>query len=159
MHFEPKTKIGIVIFINGESSILHIVNKLFDYAEILLENSPPETPVINGPNKGKAEIEYDFTFVTNDPDEDNVWYYIKWGDGDTEEWIGPYPSGEEINLSHSWSENRRYFIKSKAKDGKNQQSSWKTIMIDIPRLRLKVDTFLYNIIDRFPIIGKFFGLR
>jgi len=158
MHFEPKTKIGVVLFINGESSTLQIVNKLFDYAKTLLENSPPKTPDITGPNKGKPETKYNFTFVTQDPDEDNIWYYIKWGDGDIEEWIGPYHSGEEINLSHSWSEDGRYFIKTKAKDDKDLQSSWKTLVIDIPRLRPKCNTFIYKVFDRFPLICILFGL-
>jgi CubicO group peptidase (beta-lactamase class C family) len=159
MHFEPKTKIGVVVFINGESSIHQIVNNLFDYAETFLENSPPESPDITGPNKGRADIIYDFNFVSNDPDGDNIWYYISWGDGDTEEWIGPYASGEEINFSHSWSEDGRYFIKSKAKDEKNQQSCWKTIVIDIPKLRTRYNTFLYIITHRFPIICILFGLN
>jgi CubicO group peptidase (beta-lactamase class C family) len=157
MHFEPETRIGVVLFINGESSILHIVNKLFDYAETLLENLPPETPDITGPNKGKADIEYAFYFISEDPDGDEIYYYINWGDGSIEEWIGPYPSGFEINLNHSWSEDGKYFIKSKVKDDLDQESSWKTIVIDIPRFRIKCNIFLYNIFNKFPILIKLFG--
>ena len=157
MHFEPKTRIGVVLFINGESSTLHIVNELFDYAETLLENLPPEILDITGPNKGKADIEYNFSFVSEDPDGDDIYYYINWGDGIIEEWIGPYTSGHKLNLSHSWSEVGKYFIKLKVKDDKNQQSSWRTIVIDIPRFRIKCNIFFNNIFNRFPIISRLFG--
>jgi hypothetical protein len=158
MHFEPKTKIGVVVLINGESNIIHILNKLFDFAETLLENTPPESPDIKGPSKGKSDIDYNFTFVSKDPEEDDVWYNVKWGDGEVEEWIGPYSSGQEINLSHSWSDGGRYFIKSKAKDVKNQESGWKTFVIDIPRYKSKNNLIFNRIFDQFIILRLLFCL-
>jgi len=152
MQFEPKTKIGVVVLTNGESNPIQIVNILFDYAETLLENSPPTPPDIKGPCKGIPEVDYDFVFVAHDPDEDEIWYYINWGDEDIEEWIGPYSSGEEIKLNHSWSENGRYFIKSRVKDSRNQESSWRTMVINIPKLRNKNKIFCFILIEKLPIL-------
>ena len=39
MHFEPETKIGVVVLTNGESNTIPIVNRLFDYAETLIGTS------------------------------------------------------------------------------------------------------------------------
>jgi hypothetical protein len=79
-------------------------------------NQPPNTPNISGPTTGTVGEEYSYTFVTTDPDGENVFYWIDWGDNNNTGWIGPYNSDEEIILSHIWSENGIYEIKTKAKD-------------------------------------------
>ena len=40
----------------------------------------PERPLIGGNTNGKKGTEYNYTFVTTDPDNDKVYYYIDWGD-------------------------------------------------------------------------------
>jgi hypothetical protein len=76
----------------------------------------PDTPDIEGPTEGKPGIEYNYTFVSTDPEEDDVFYYIDWGDGQFVEWIGPFLSGEQITQCHSWATKGTYTIKAKAKD-------------------------------------------
>jgi hypothetical protein len=73
-------------------------------------------PTITGPTSGGVGEELSFTFVSNDPEGDNVSYSIDWGDGDKTGWLGPYKSGEEIIKSHSWDTEGEYEIKAKAKD-------------------------------------------
>ncbi len=73
-------------------------------------------PSIDGPIIGDKGVKYDYTFKTNDPEEDDIWLYIDWGDGTFEEWIGPYSSGEKVIKSHTWYENGAYEIKAKSKD-------------------------------------------
>jgi len=66
-------------------------------------NNPPSAPYVTGPNNGKIGVEYNWTFVSTDPDEDNITYYIDWADEcGGAEWYGPYPSGEEINIAHTY---------------------------------------------------------
>jgi len=79
-------------------------------------NHQPSPPNISGPTEGEPEVEYDFTFVTEDPEEDDIWLYIDWDDGTFEDWIGPYASGEEVIVSHEWSEDGSYEITAKSKD-------------------------------------------
>ncbi len=88
------------------------------------ENIAPEPPVVNGPTNGAVDVEYDFTFLTTDINLDNVFYYIEWGDGNYEEWIGPYASGEEVTVPHSWSSADTFTIVSKAKDEHDAEGSW-----------------------------------
>jgi hypothetical protein len=96
----------------------------------------PDVPEIDGPTEGKPDIEYDFTISTTDPENDDVYYYINWGDGLFEEWIGPYASGEEVIISHMWSEQDTYVIQAKAKDTAEHNSDWGTHEIKIPRTKL-----------------------
>jgi hypothetical protein len=86
--------------------------KIIKYPEGNQQN-PPE---IIGPTIGEAGVEYNFTFITNDPEEDDIWIFIDDGDGNNTGWNGPYESGEEINLSFSYSQNGSYTISAKSKD-------------------------------------------
>ena len=55
-----------------------------------ITSGAPSAPQISGPASGKTGEEYDYTFMSIDPTDDDVFYYIVWGDGEVEEWIGPY---------------------------------------------------------------------
>ncbi|MCK4364638.1 MAG: PKD domain-containing protein, partial [Thermoplasmatales archaeon] len=99
------------------------------YAKKAPTNNPPYAPTISGPTNGAVGEEYEYTFVATDPDEDNVYYYIDWDDGQIEEWIGPYPSGEEITVSHTWTAADEYEIRSKAKDTYDAESEWSDLFV------------------------------
>jgi hypothetical protein len=77
------------------------------------DQNPPE---ISGPTSGSPGVEYEFTFVAEDPEEDEIWYFIDWGDTTFEDWFGPFPSGQEVTVSHSWHDTGTYGIKAKSKD-------------------------------------------
>jgi murein tripeptide amidase MpaA len=109
-------------------------------------NDPPNDPTINGPIKGKPGQEYNYTFSSVDPDNDNVYFYIEWGDGDTEEWIGPYTSGEEVLVNHIWAKKGTYTIKAKAKDIYDAESGFESYTVTIPRLR----SLFLNLFEKFP---------
>jgi CubicO group peptidase (beta-lactamase class C family) len=72
MHFDPEKRIGIVVLTNGETYPMQIVNRLFEFAENMPNNSPPEPPEINGPSKGRVEISYNWTFMSTDPEGDDI---------------------------------------------------------------------------------------
>jgi len=86
--------------------------------------SGPFPPDISGPSEVEIGMEYDYTFVTTDPEETDVYYYIDWGDGNAEEWTGPYASGEEITISHTWLVGGNTTIKAKAKNTYGAESIW-----------------------------------
>jgi len=88
------------------------------------DNIAPFPPDINGSKGGAVGRSYEYEFVTTDPDLDDVWYNVSWGDGEYEEWFGPFKSGEEVVVSHSWSETGNYIIRAKAKDVKDFESKW-----------------------------------
>jgi len=88
------------------------------------ENQPPNVPEITGPQYGDVGVEYEYLFVTTDPEEENVSYYIDWGDGTNSGWLGAYSSGIEIKVNHSWVLPGEYEIRAKAMDENNFVGNW-----------------------------------
>ena len=86
--------------------------------------TPPDPPIINGTKCGKPETEYEYTFNSTDPDDHYLYYYIDWGDGNFEEWIGPFDSGENVTVNHTWGDYGTYMIKAKSKDRFDIESDW-----------------------------------
>ncbi|RLI62921.1 MAG: hypothetical protein DRO67_06585 [Candidatus Asgardarchaeum californiense] len=84
---------------------------------------PPSIPSIRGPTSGETGQELTFYFVTEDPDEDQVYYMIDFG-GDVTGWIGPSDSGVEIYHNYTFDEVETYIIKAKAKDSEGHESEW-----------------------------------
>ena len=59
----------------------------------------------------KTGVKYNYTFNSIDPDDDDISYYINWGDGQIHKWIGTYESGENVVFNHSWNSIGLYKIK------------------------------------------------
>jgi len=97
------------------------------------DNDPPNKVYIDGPVDGNVGTTYDYTFTTTDPNDHNVYYYIEWGDGEVEDWTGPYHSGEEATISHTWAKQGMFIIRAKAKDPFNAEGSWGTLSVTMPR--------------------------
>ena len=114
---------------------------------------PPTPPAITGPAKGKAGIEIEYNFTTTDPDGNEVSYFIDWGDGATSSWVGPYPSGDLIPISHTWSKKGTYMIKAKAKDVYGNESDWGTLSVTMPfSYNIPFMNFWMKLFERFPNI-------
>ena len=129
---------------------------------VVYPSTAPYAPNIAGPTIGHAGGEYDYTFDTTDPDGDDVYYWIEWGDGQTEEWIGPYPSGEEITVNHTWSTRGTYSIRAKAKDIHGEESNWGTLKVSMPKNKPSTNSlflqFFEKLIQRFPPITQLLQL-
>ncbi|UCF13480.1 MAG: PQQ-like beta-propeller repeat protein [Thermoplasmatales archaeon] len=92
----------------------------------------PDAPIISGRTIGKVGKEYDYKFTSIDPNGDDVYYYIEWGDGAVEDWIGPYGSGVKITLNHTWTQKRLYTIRARAQDTDNLLGPWGELEISMP---------------------------
>ena len=129
---------------------------------LIIENYPPYIPSIDGPASGKIGEEHEYNVSTIDPDEDEVWYYIDWGDDSFEEWIGPFDSGEEVVVSHTWDEQGTFYIRVKARDGYDFESDWGELEVTMPRNRIVDNSFFLDFLERFPnvfpMIRYIFGL-
>jgi hypothetical protein len=116
------------------------------------ENRPPSPPTIIGPTKGKINVEVTYNFSTADPEGDQVYYYIDWGDGTNSSWIGPYSSGVTIPQSHTWSKKGTYIIKAKAKDVRGYESGWGQLSITMPfSYNIPLQFFWDRFFQRFPL--------
>jgi len=96
------------------------------------QNDPPNKPSISGSNSGRPGYSYQYEFVSTDPDEDDIYYYIDWGDGNDSNWLGTYNSGEKLKLTYAWSEAGTYLVKAKAKDIYGAESDWATLEVAMP---------------------------
>jgi len=94
---------------------------------------PPSSPSVNGPTDGNIGTQYEYTISSTDQDDDPVYYSVDWDDENIQEWIGPYDSGEEITLEHSWDRRGSYNVKVKANDVWGSQSDWTTISVSMPK--------------------------
>lgn len=102
----------------------------------ITDNSPPYKPTITGESSGKPGTEYQYKFVSIDPEADNISYCINWGDDTGEIGIGPFPSGVEVSANHTWSEKGDYTIKVKARDIYGTESNWATLSVNMPKNKL-----------------------
>ncbi len=101
--------------------------------KILFVNSNPFPPIITGQDKGETNKEYEYKFISIDPEGDDITYCINWGDNTSEVYIGPHPSNEEISTTHTWSEKGNYTIKAKAIDIYGAESNWSILELTIPK--------------------------
>lgn len=149
MQFDPDTKIGAVVLTNGEVSPMQIVNKLFEFAESFPSNSPPTSPEINGPSVGKVGVLYNWTFYSTDPEEDNITYYVDWGDGCCGgKYYGPYPSGQEVTINHTYLQQNTYLITAYAMDFIGDKSPNSVFEVVIPREKTVRNTIMERLFVR-----------
>jgi hypothetical protein len=120
---------------------------------LIWEPLPPPPPKIIGPTSGTVGIAYEYTFLAADPYGDDLYYDIYWGDGQFEDWFGPFASGEGVTLSHAWSEEGTYTIRARVKYSYGV-SDWGTLTVTMPRNRATYNSLLLRFLERFPILQK-----
>ena len=126
---------GDTAFIGAPGYYLYGPNTGAVYIFIREFDGSPTPPEINGPFHGNVTVEYEYTFKSTQYFGDDLYYFVDWGDDTNSGWIGPYSSGEEINLSHNWTNIGYYFIRAKAKDTNNNVSEWSRLGVGIHRNR------------------------
>ena len=92
----------------------------------------PNVPEISGSNSGEINVEYDYTFIsTMNSNPVHLQYYIDWGDG-SHNTTDFYPSGQEVIVSHTWTERGSYAIMAKAITIDGYESDWGTLEVRMP---------------------------
>ena len=112
-------------------------------------NTAPDAPAIDGPDKGSAATNITFEFSTSDGETDGVSYMIDWGDGTIEE-TGIYPITDTASIIHLWEEKGTYTITAKAIDFYGFESDNTTFSIKIPRNRATYTNILELLFEKFP---------
>ncbi|HEC82005.1 MAG TPA: M20/M25/M40 family metallo-hydrolase [Thermoplasmatales archaeon] len=99
-----------------------IMATLAELAQPLINKPfPPEKP--SGTRVGAPTSTFTFLTTTVDPNGDQVYYKWSWGGGE-DTWIGPYPSGETVEVNHTWNSPGDRLVRVKAKDDKGYESDW-----------------------------------
>lgn len=88
-------------------------------------NRPPEKPAKpNGEERPKLNTNYEYLTNSTDIEGEEIYYKFNWGDETESTWLGPYPSGQSVTASHSWSNRGPFNITVKAKDTNGRESSY-----------------------------------
>jgi outer membrane protein assembly factor BamB len=128
------------------------------YIHAIGEGNPdaPIVPVINGKQVGKPLVEHEFSFNSTSPVGNDIFYVVDWGDGKFQNWVGPYPSGKEIKLNHSWETRGNYRIEAMVKDVNGLCSPWGDfeIKISISRNRVLYNYYWMRFLELFPFLEK-----
>ena len=122
-----------------------------------LDNHPPDTPVLDGPPSGNSGGKYCLIVHSVDPDGDEIYYLLDWGDGTTSGWDGPYPQCEPTEVCHKFNKGT-YLIRAQAMDIFGFKSNWSDpLFIEIPRNKPFIFNFnlLCGFLDRFLIFERF----
>jgi C1A family cysteine protease len=131
-------------------------NNQTTWAYIDKENQPPIKPTIRGNKIGKNETAYIYTFSATDPEGDNIYYYLNWGDtywfGGGVGWIGPYHSGENIKLSYTYAEKGNYTIRVKAKDIYDLKSDWATLKVTMSQNIQNMNQIFIKLLESYPLL-------
>jgi hypothetical protein len=98
---------------------------------LIFKTAVPETITFDGPKSGIIGEEQNYTIIADGYPDYDMYYYIDWGDGDVDEWIGPHPSGKEINVTHIWEIEGNHTIKVKAKNSLDMETDYITMEISI----------------------------
>ncbi len=124
---------------------------------VFCQNLQPGPIIINGPTYGTAGTSYTYTFNSVDPDSDDVYYYIDWGDGNVEIWDGPHTSGIDINIAHTYKKRGIFTIEVKAKDTFGAESDWSKMVVNMPKnkaINRPFQNFIQTNTNLFPILQK-----
>ena len=143
-----ETGLRTALGITGQTNIipLSVVPVGYPYTT---PNTAPDKPDIDGQLQGKAGTAYSYRFTTIDPDGDDVYYYIRWGDGKTKDWDGPHISGEGVEFSHTYADQGIFIIEAKAKDSVGAESAWATLEVSMP-LTKEIPLLLLYLCKRCP---------
>jgi len=127
-----------------------------------LDPNAPEAPSITGEIEGEAGVEYEYIFSSIDPNDDDIFYNVDWGDEEFIDWFGPYSSGEEVVVSHAWSTEGSYTVRARAKDTNNLWGPWGELEVTMP---VSQQAYSFPLLQRlfeifpnmFPILRQIFG--
>jgi C1A family cysteine protease len=106
--------------------------------DVIFDPDPeaPEPPTIYGPSRIKPEVEYTYELTAIDPQGDDVYIYIKWDTGFSGSgWLGPFESGEKIQVSHKWDEEDNIILRARARDNNSNIGPWSSFEISISKIK------------------------
>jgi hypothetical protein len=89
------------------------------------QSDPPVTPdAPAAPSEWVQSFDCPFNVQTTDPEGDQVLFLLDWGDGTISDWVGPYSSGQEATVYHSYADLGEYQVKVRARDIWGAASDW-----------------------------------
>jgi len=138
----------------GDTPYIIVGNTTKDNFPLMNIYEIPSNPTIDGTVSCKSGEEYEYIFTTTDPNNDDIFIYIDWGDDTNSHWDGPYASGNEIKILHSWSEEGTFLITARAKDENGFYGYTSTKQIHSPKINVIFNLFYKYLSYRIPNLEK-----
>ncbi len=128
----PDWVLEIAYSINDRGDIVGVgISPEGEQHGFLLKRISPDTPnQPDGPTEGEVDVEYTFSTMSTDPDNDQISYGWDWdGDFVVDEWTEYHNSGTTVETTHSFTSEGTYEIKVKATDTSGAESDWSESLI------------------------------
>ena len=115
------------------------------------KSNQPNPPTITGEDNGQIETEYTYDVVSTDPEGDDIYYYVDWGDNcqSRTEFVS---SGETSELTHKWEYDGAYIIRAKAIDETGAESDWSILKVIMPKNKPYINRAFLNFLQNHPLI-------
>lgn len=126
-----------------------------DSAIITIDKNHPPQLYYDGPSEVVKDEFFDLTFRAEDPEGDDVYY---WVEDDWDYWKGPYGSGEcaEYGISSDGPGRYKIGFKAKAKDEYGLESETISVKITVSKEKMKSYSMFFDLFDFFPILKRCF---
>jgi len=127
------------------------------YATEAPPNNPPDAPTILANYKGKVGVPHGFSFFANDPDGDDICFFIDWNDTITSGWTALTPPPAHYGEYHTWYTMGMKTVTAWTKDRHGLESYPSTYTVEMPRNRAVSNlllNYLQNHQNMFPLIQK-----
>jgi hypothetical protein len=100
------------------------IGPIWSFETLATLNSPPKPPDIDTSFSGYIDELCTFTAQTTDPEGDAVRYRFDFGDGSNSGWGQFVASGQQVNVSHTYSKLGTFCAKAEAQDARYEVSQW-----------------------------------
>jgi hypothetical protein len=118
-----------------------------------LEPYKPSKP--RGETLGRIGGQYSYTSSSTDPNANDLYYQWDWGN-ELSDWMGPFESGSDFTLSHTWNNEDTFEVRVKVKDIYGKESHWSDPLIVImPKTKdfNIIDMILFRLIERVSLLN------
>lgn len=124
------------------------------------DNSPPNTPIVTGPEKVRPRRWFTINALSTDPDGDDIFYRSKWGkNAPPTDWHGPYLSGHELGIStFFYTSPDSLTIYFQAKDEHGVESDWTYHTTSTTKAKSNYIYISEPPIQRFPLLARLLQL-
>ena len=136
-----------------------IYSKGYLYSFGKLNPNSPTAPDINGQTIGVRRTKYDYKLKSLSPLDRDVYYCVEWGDRKNTGWLGPYNSGEEVTVSHSWDSCKTFYIQVRVKDSENLWGPWGELFVTIEKNKDISISPLLRFLERYPLLNRLLNLE
>jgi hypothetical protein len=82
----------------------------------------PEAPV--GPDAVPPSQAFAMSGLAQDPNHDDTYYQFDWDDGDSSDWLGPYPHGDSVLVYHAYSFSGTMTVRFRPRDVYGAIGEW-----------------------------------